>query len=75
RGTHFEIYRSGRYETVDFYPIRGRGTSGFNFMIYGGGGAGFMGAVGGFCGRDFESYVNQKQQAYKSYATTPRRST
>jgi hypothetical protein len=55
RGTHFEIYRSGRYETVDFYPVRGRGTSGFNFMIYGGrcgylprGGPGGGGVAAGF---------------------------
>lgn len=37
RGTRFEIYRAGNLESVDFYPLRGRGTSGFNFMIYGGG--------------------------------------
>ncbi|MHB1949332.1 MAG: hypothetical protein ACYCQI_14600 [Gammaproteobacteria bacterium] len=36
RETSFKIYRYGRVETVDFYPLRPRGTPGFNFMIYGG---------------------------------------
>ncbi|MHB1948591.1 MAG: hypothetical protein ACYCQI_10825 [Gammaproteobacteria bacterium] len=49
RGTSFKIYRFGRFEAVDFYPIRRRGTSGFNFMIYGAwgraGGGGYGGAA------------------------------
>ncbi|MHB1949056.1 MAG: hypothetical protein ACYCQI_13190 [Gammaproteobacteria bacterium] len=37
RGTLFKIIRSGKssLETVAFYPLRPRGTAGFNFAIFG----------------------------------------
>ncbi|MHB1949461.1 MAG: hypothetical protein ACYCQI_15285, partial [Gammaproteobacteria bacterium] len=68
RGTCFEIYRGGGWVKVDFYPLHERGTFGFNFAVYGRGGW-----AGGARRVDFEAYVNQKQQAYRSYATAPRR--
>jgi hypothetical protein len=81
RGTRFEIDRGDTQEGVDFYPLRPRGTAGFNFMINGRPGwewgrGGMEEAVGPGRGaarcRRFEAYVNQKQQAYRTYATDPK---
>ena len=76
RSTRFEIYRSGHWIPVDFYPLQPRCSSDFNFAIYGGRAR----AVGGIGRspwglRDFEAYVNQKTAGLqKTYATAPKQS-
>lgn len=72
RNTTFKIYRAGNWVPVDFYPLRDRGSLGFNFAIYG---ACAGGRTWGRGGRGIEAFVNQKQQAYRTYAAAPRLST
>ncbi|MHB1948551.1 MAG: hypothetical protein ACYCQI_10620 [Gammaproteobacteria bacterium] len=80
RGTSFKIFRSDHWEEVAFYPLQARGTPGFSFAIYGGSHAGV--GRGDYhywltghprASRLFEAYIDQKKQAYRSYA--PRLST
>lgn len=60
RGTRFQIYRAGNWEGVDFYPLRDRGTSGFNFMIYGLGRGEGACASGSRWGAGFRSLCQSK---------------
>ena len=48
--TSFKVYRSGNYVDVSFYPLMPRGTSGFNFALYGEAGRGGGGVRGGGSG-------------------------
>ena len=79
RSTQFDVYRSGQWESVDFYPPQLRGTPGFNFVILCGRKGKMAGVGSGISGTAseplarlawmFKLYVDQIQPAYPAYAT------
>ncbi|HSW69870.1 MAG TPA: hypothetical protein VLI69_06960 [Gammaproteobacteria bacterium] len=69
RVTQFKIYRS----ELQFYPLQPRGSAGFNFGLFGGPYLYRQCSIGrNFLPQFFKDYVNQKQQAGKTYTTAPR---
>jgi hypothetical protein len=62
RWFQFHAYREGVRETVDFYPLKARGTLGFNFMIYEQRDARRKPWRLAYWASDFATYINQKQQ-------------